>query len=178
MSILKYIKKERTIWIILLAIVLVCSTLVIWDCKSKLNSAEQRISNLEEEKNALAQMENDLSTQAEGMKSRLDELDKVIKSLPRVDDAMIYQLRQSGFNGDVNEIVEDLMKHSELIPYEGVLGGRMGFYFKDKIYVLSDKWVLAYFEDGHINGYMLLGYKYNSGRFTWKVIDSYLLGGN
>ncbi len=69
----------------------------------------------------------------------------------------------------------DLVKHPELITYKGVLGGTMGFYFENKIWVLTDKWVLAWFEDGHVGGYILLEYTVSDdGKISWKVIDSYL----
>jgi len=72
-----------------------------------------------------------------------------------------------------DKIIADLLKHPELIPYEPVLGGEMGF-FKENTKVLSDRWVFAYFEDGHIYGYMLLGYSIENGIIKWEVIDSYV----
>lgn len=74
------------------------------------------------------------------------------------------------------DIINDLIKHPELIPYDGVLGGTMGFYDPEGIQVLSDRWVFAGFDDGHINGYMLLRYSSNDGKISWEVIDSYLDG--
>ncbi len=78
--------------------------------------------------------------------------------------------------GSGEGIINDLMKHPELIPYDGVLGGTMGFYDTEGIQVLSDRWVFAGFDDGHINGYMLLSYRNNDGKIYWEVIDSYLSG--
>ena len=67
------------------------------------------------------------------------------------------------------------MKHRELIPYEGVLGGQMGFYDENGIQILDSRWVLADFEDGHIAGRMLLEYQVsNEGQISWKVLNSYL----
>jgi hypothetical protein len=78
-------------------------------------------------------------------------------------------------DNQVKDIVSDLMKHPELIPHKGVLGGTMGFYSEQNIKVLNSKWVLAQFEDGHIGGWMLLEYKVlKSGSISWKVIDSFL----
>lgn len=74
------------------------------------------------------------------------------------------------------DIINDLRKHPELIPYDGVLGGTMGFYDPEGIHILSDRWVFAGFDDGHINGYMLLSYSINDGKISWEVIDSYLDG--
>jgi len=74
------------------------------------------------------------------------------------------------------DIINDLMKHPKLIPYDGVLGGTMGFYDPEGIHMLSGRWVFAGFDDGHINGYMLLSYSIKDGKISWEVIDSYLDG--
>ena len=51
----------------------------------------------------------------------------------------------------------------------------MGFYSEDNIWILTKKWALALFEDGHIGGYILLEYTVSdNGEISWKVIDSYL----
>jgi heme exporter protein D len=73
------------------------------------------------------------------------------------------------------DIVLDLMEHKDLIPYKGVLGGTMGFYSQKDIHVLTSRWVLASFEDGHIGGHMLLEYAVSpEGAIQWKVISAYL----
>ena len=51
---------------------------------------------------------------------------------------------------------ESLAAHPELIPFPGVEGGRMGFYGKDRIVLISPSYAFAEFEDGHVGGYMLL----------------------
>jgi len=67
------------------------------------------------------------------------------------------------------------MKHNELIPYQGVLGGKMGFHSGKDIYVLSIKLVRASFDDGHTNGWMLLEYQVIAeSKISWKVLESYL----
>jgi len=75
----------------------------------------------------------------------------------------------------VEDLVADLMQHKELIPFKGVLGGTMGFYSKKDIYVLTSRWVLASFEDGHIGGKILLEYWISpQGKIQWKVLSAYL----
>ena len=65
----------------------------------------------------------------------------------------IAELRKLGFRDPVAQIVEDLRKHPEVIPYSGVLGSaKMGFYDPNGIRVLSKRWVYARFEDGHVGG--------------------------
>jgi len=55
------------------------------------------------------------------------------------------------------------------------MGGTMGFYSQKDIHVLTSRWVLASFEDGHIGGRMLLEYDVSSGgEIQWKVISAYL----
>ena len=49
----------------------------------------------------------------------------------------------------------------------------MGFGDKDRIRVLSDAWVYAPFEDGHIAGEAILEYAVtNSGQISWRVVRS------
>ena len=79
-------------------------------------------------------------------------------------------LKEKGLSNPVQDIVSNLTKHQELIPYKGVLGGTMGFYDKE-IWVLNNKWVFAYFEDGHYGGHMLLEYNVtDNGKINWKRI--------
>lgn len=76
----------------------------------------------------------------------------------------------------IEELTNDLIKHPELIPYKGTLGGKVGFYSEKNIKILNSRWVLANFDDGHISGAMLLEYKVSkNGIISWRVIDSFLL---
>lgn len=85
------------------------------------------------------------------------------------------QLERHGIANPEADLTSDLMQHRELIPYEGVMGGTMGFYAKRDIHILSSRWVLAAFEDGHIGGHMLLEYRVDpGGKIIWKVIEAYL----
>ncbi len=65
----------------------------------------------------------------------------------------------------------DLMTHPELIPVEPSLGGKMGFYDPAQIRILSDRWVMAGFEDGHNAGKLLLRYRIDDGEIRWEVLD-------
>lgn len=86
------------------------------------------------------------------------------------------QLKIEGLKNPVKELTDDLLKHPEIIPYKGTLGGKMVFLTENNIEILNSRWVLANFEDGHIGGAMLLEYNVSkNGRISWKVIDSFLL---
>lgn len=94
---------------------------------------------------------------------------------PKLLPAEIEELKAKGLKEPVRNIRSDLMKHNELIPYGGILGGVMRFNSEIDIYVLSTSMVRAYFDDGHIDGWMLLEYKVSDeGKIQWKVVNSYL----
>lgn len=169
-------KNERIIWISLVSIITVIFVLVFAKYQTTLTLVNQRVTDLEGEKTTWTRREINLTSQVSELEAKVDEYNELIKNCPTNNPDIVEGLKLRGFNGEVQEIIADLVKHNELIPYDGALGGKMGFYSKEKIFVLSDKWVYAYFGDGHINGYMLLSYSINNENITWKVIDSYLFG--
>jgi hypothetical protein len=176
MHVVERIKKDHTLGILLLVIIVGAFFITIGSYDTKLNSAKQDILNLKKENGRLAGQKDTLSKQVENMENQINEQNSTIQAFPHLDQYMLSQLKQLGFNGDENTIKEDLKKHNELIPYEGVLGGTMEFASKDYIYVLSNEWVFANFNDGHNAGYMLLSYKWSGKGLKWKVLDSHLPG--
>ena len=86
----------------------------------------------------------------------------------------VSDLKQMGLEDPVNDLRRDLIKHPELIPYEGVLGGKMAF-IEDSIALLSTRWVFAQFEDGHIEGRCLLSFEVGpGGQISWKILSAML----
>ncbi|HPN57965.1 MAG TPA: hypothetical protein PLU11_02290 [Chitinophagaceae bacterium] len=84
----------------------------------------------------------------------------------------IDKLRAKGIQHPEQEITIDLLNKPNLIPYLGVLGGTMRF---GDIKLLGDRWVVAYFADGHIDGEMILRYTITKDlKIKWTVIDHYL----
>jgi len=87
----------------------------------------------------------------------------------------IEAMKKKGLKDPANDIVSDLKQHRELIPHAGSMGGTMNFFDKSKIWVLTGKWVFAYFEDGHNGGYVLLEYEVrDGGAIVWKPVASYV----
>ncbi|HUU17502.1 MAG TPA: hypothetical protein VMW72_10155 [Sedimentisphaerales bacterium] len=87
----------------------------------------------------------------------------------------IEQMKRKGLKDPVKDIISDLRQHRELIPYKGSVGGTMNFYSESRIWILTKKWVLAYFEDGHNGGYLLLEYEVTKdGKIKWKTVASYI----
>ncbi|OGF17309.1 MAG: hypothetical protein A2W00_14245 [Candidatus Eisenbacteria bacterium RBG_16_71_46] len=80
----------------------------------------------------------------------------------------IAQLQLAGLPDPPQRLREDLMRHPELIPFEGTLGGRMRF-DPGGIALLSPEWVYARFEDGHTGGSCLLAFDVlRDGRISWR----------
>lgn len=167
-------KRERIIWILLLTVIIAIFVLAIVKYQTTLTLVNQRVTDLEGEKTTWIQSEANLNSQVSELKSQTEKYSKLISTLPINNRDIVDGLQRQGFDGSVQDIINDLLKHNELIPYDGVLGGTMGFYSKENIYILSDKWVYAHFNDGHIGGDMLLKYSVNNGNISWKVLDSYL----
>jgi hypothetical protein len=81
----------------------------------------------------------------------------------------------SGAAVTAERLKKDLMNREDLIPFEGRLGGTMGFYDSENIRILSDRWVYAQFDDGHVQGGMLLEYSVSAdGEIRWRVIEARL----
>lgn len=65
-------------------------------------------------------------------------------------------------------VIESGLKQSQLINEEGILGGTMRIV---DLKLINYKWAIATFEDGHIQGQMLLSYSYKNDEFSWKVLE-------
>lgn len=89
--------------------------------------------------------------------------------LPEADRQFLIR---KGLRDPINDLVQDLIKHDELIPCKGVLGGTPGFYDPDGITVLSKDHVIADFDDGHIEGTIELTFTVSNGTIFWRVIHA------
>jgi hypothetical protein len=82
-----------------------------------------------------------------------------------LDEVDIEMLRRKGLANPPAQLRDSLRAHPELIPYDGVHGGTMGF---NSIVLLEPSFAFAEFEDGHIGGAMLLEYHVaEDSRVTW-----------
>jgi len=110
---------------------------------------------------------------------RIDNL-KLSEQLEQVGSIELFSwdvnaMKKKGLKDPASDIVSDLRQHRELIPHVGSMGGTMNFFDKSKIWVLTGKWVFAYFEDGHNGGYILLEYEVrDGGAIVWKTVASYV----
>jgi hypothetical protein len=65
-----------------------------------------------------------------------------------------------------------LLARTDLIPWEGVLGGRMAIPGPESIWFIAPNWALAYVEDGHIAGYLLFRFRIRGNRIEWTPLDN------
>jgi hypothetical protein len=87
------------------------------------------------------------------------------------NEVHLARLRRAGLDDPLADLRADLQARPELIPLPGRLGGRMGFYSPDDIVLLNDRWVYAYFEDGHTAGSMLLEFDVREGGgIAWRPL--------
>ncbi len=166
--------KERILWVVALFVVLLAFYFKTNEYKNLLTGSGQEKAMLHNENKRLEQIYYENKAAIEALEKEVENLKEELEPYKGFDETILISLKEKGFTGELKDIVLDLQSHRELIPYEGSLGGTMGFYSDEHIHVLSDKWVFAYFEDGHSFGFMLLEYDIKDGEIIWKVIDSYL----
>jgi hypothetical protein len=96
------------------------------------------------------------------------------EELGTLSSSDLERLRRKGLRNPESELQNDLLrKQKSLIPAEGTMGGTMAI--RD-VRILNDHYALAYFEDGHQAGYMILRFEIPSaGTITWRVVDSYMM---
>lgn len=121
---------------------------------------------------------NDLGNTRQTELSQIDSLNRVIKEMnkqggiaPLLDEYQIRNLKRKGLVNPVEDIRNDLMREETLIARKGTQGGTMKFYLPEAIHVLTENWVIAYFEDGHNAGALFLRYDVIDGDITWEVLD-------
>jgi len=119
---------------------------------------------------------------------QLIELDSILAEVGRytISDSLAYEsydwiydseirtLNDRGLTNPVVQLKEDLVNRDDLIPFEGVLGGTMRIYSMDQIRILPGRYAFAVFEDGHIQGFLILQYEVKDEQISWNIIESSL----
>lgn len=100
----------------------------------------------------------------DSLTSELERQQKLIDSLRQTVATKYYANDYSVFFGKEYEDIDDpttyiaeaLNKQKDLIPLKSVLGGNMEF---RQVQVLSEEWVLAIYDDGHVQGKSIFAYE-------------------
>ncbi len=116
-----------------------------------------------------------LQAKVDSLKIEIDSLSKV--SIPHDRESNYWydplydgsNLLRQGIESPGEFIEKSLREKPELIPLKGVLGGTMRY---GKIQPLGSQWVIAYYDDGHIEGRAIFRYTLNSqGKLDFKLLD-------
>jgi hypothetical protein len=93
-----------------------------------------------------------------------------VDELGSLSESDIQKLQRKGLKSPETDLMNDLnRKQSQLLTDKGTMGGTMTI--RDSR-ILNDRYALAYYEDGHNGGYMLLKYTVSNGSINWTVVDS------
>lgn len=109
------------------------------------------------EAEALSAEADSLSTQLAEQRQIIDSLQAVMKINGAAARSPIYFKRE--FDTIPNPeayIANALERQKELIPLDAVLGGTMEF---RQVQILTEDWVLAVYDDGHIQGKSIFEYE-------------------
>lgn len=137
---------------------LIISLFLFAACNSEVPSPEEQL--------------DDLDSLERVIKSQKVEIEQISQASDPINTFQLKILRQKGLENPHETLLSDLQNKREMITYEGVLGGQMQF---RNVYLLTSKWLMAEFDDGHIQGYALMEYTINDpDDIEWKVIDAYL----
>ena len=114
--------------------------------------------------------------QIEQFRQTNDSLIHVIKSLHEKSNEGYWfdssfdgrEYLNAGISDPRREIIQTFRNDTSLIPIEAVLGGTMRF---GRVELLSDRWLIAEFDDGHIYGKALFKYELRDSIFRFELIE-------
>lgn len=101
--------------------------------------------------------EHNLVKQIDSLHEIIDELKGDADYYFREDYGIEY-FKERGIENPKKFIDSSLRARTDLIPLKAILGGTMHF---NKISVLSSKWLIADYDDGHILGISIYKYELN-----------------
>jgi hypothetical protein len=118
-----------------------------------------------------------LQQQVKPTKSTNQNTGAVIASpsnLGRLSPSEESRLKSKGLKNPEADLKDNLLSNQQsVLTQKGTMGGNMAF--RD-IQILNERYALAYFEDGHNGGYMVLRYEVKpNGQVSWVVLDNYLM---
>ena len=98
-----------------------------------------------------------LSSELERQEIRNDSLQEAFKSAVYASDYSIFFGKEwEEIENPEEHIRNSLKQQTDLIPLDAVLGGNMEF---RQVQVISEDWVLAIYDDGHVQGKSIFAYE-------------------
>ena len=176
---------KNLLFILLFAASLFLAIFIYWQLKttkSELALEKQRITDRDTRIYKQDKLVDSLKKRLSGEPTHLTDADTIelptppsaqfMDELGSLSEADVNRLQKKGLRNPEVDLKNSLMKNPQLIPAKGTAGGTMAF--RD-IRILNDRYALAYFEDGHNGGNMLLKFTVTNGEVSWKALDSYTL---
>lgn len=138
-------------------------------CKDEVNKSE----NLPDIKAQLTLKNDSLVKEIVNLKSLNDSLMKLSQAEKNNwfdKDFNGANFTRQGIANPEKFVEKALKKRTDLIPSDAVLGGTMSF---GKIQLLGNRWVIADYSDGHIQGRSIYEYRLNDKKeLSFKVLAS------
>lgn len=117
-----------------------------------------------------------LRAENDTLQHQIDSLNTALKEMRSTENYWFANenegatFTEKGIDNPKIAIEKALREKPELIPLEAVLGGTMRF---GNIEILSDKWVIADYDDGHVTGKSFYRYKLSKNKtFAFELVDS------
>ena len=156
-------EKERILWMSFSVILLFASLVSISKSKKEAANSSRRLK-------IMFKREADLRNEIELLNGTIEEARSA--SLKGYE---LQELKKRGLKHPGTDLFADLVRHENLMPDKGAMGGRRGYYYPDTARILNGRWFLGSFRNGnHLGGEALLQYKVSpSGKISWKLIDAY-----
>lgn len=162
-------------------IILFLASLVVISCKESspsenLNGKDDSFSVINDSVTKEINRREDLGGKVDSLKAINDSLTK--KLALKTDNSNYWynqdydgqKFKKNGIANPEEFIINALRKRTDLIPLKAVLGGTMRF---GNMQVLSSKWVIADYDDGHIQGKGVFKYRLkNNGELEFELMDS------
>jgi hypothetical protein len=143
------------------------------EAESRMNIADRQVEKIDSE----LEKEKAAADSLEGMMLPPDTMELMppggvafVDELGTLSQSDIQKLQRKGLKNPETDLMNDLnRKQNQLIREKGAMGGTMAI--RDSR-ILNDRYAMAYYEDGHNGGYLLLKYTVNNGAINWTVVDS------
>jgi hypothetical protein len=143
------------------------------EAESRMNIADRQVEKIDSE----LEKEKAAADSLEGMMLPPDTMELMppggvafVDELGTLSQSDIQKLQRKGLKNPETDLMNDLnRKQNQLIREKGTMGGTMAI--RDSR-ILNDRYAMAYYEDGHNGGYLLLKYTVNNGAINWTVVDS------
>lgn len=179
---------KNTLLLIIIAVLLFLSIFFYWkhsQAESQLTMASEKINSLEQQvrryTNAnrpdsiapIQPAQPEIAPAPKEEKITPPESISFEDELGSLSESDVQRLKRKGLKNPEADLMNDLMrKQKTVLSAQGTMGGTMAI--RD-IRILNDRHALAYFEDGHNGGYLVLRYAVANGAITWTKLDSYSL---